>query len=77
GQQIFLATHDYVVLKWLELLKNKNEQIFFHALYTNDDGEISLNSTDDYLNICPNAIDTAYAELVNREIENTMGGLGK
>ena len=77
GQQIFLATHDYVVLKWLELLKNKDEQIFFHALYKNDDGEIEINSTDDYLKICPNAIDTAYSDLIDQDIENTMGGLGK
>lgn len=77
GLQILLATHDYVILKWLELLKNKDEQIFFHALYKNDDNEIELNSTDDYLKICPNAIDMAYADLIDQDIENSMGGLGK
>ncbi len=77
GQQIFLATHDYVVLKWLELLKNKDEQIFFHALYKNDKNEIELSTTDDYLKICPNAIDKAYSDLIDQDIENTMGGLGK
>ena len=77
GQQIFLATHDYVVLKWLELLKNKDERIYFHALYKNDDHEIELSTADDYLKICPNAIDAAYADLIDQDIENTMGGLGK
>ncbi len=77
GQQIFLATHDYFVLKWLELLKNKDEQIVFHALYKNDDDEIELNSTDDYLKICPNAIDAAYADLIDQDIEKSMRGLGK
>lgn len=77
GQQIFLATHDYVVLKWIELLKNKNDKILFHALYKADDNEIALSSTDDYLKICPNAIDTAYSDLIDQDIENTMGGLGK
>jgi len=77
GQQIFLATHDYVVLKWLALLKNKDEQILFHALYRNDDNEIGLSTTDDYLKISPNAIDAAYADLIDHDIENSMGGLGK
>ena len=77
GQQIFLATHDYVVLKWLDLLSQSNDRILFHALYKNDENEIEINSTDDYLKICPNAIDDAYAELVDREIDHTMGGPGK
>ncbi|MGB5157332.1 AAA family ATPase [Desulfobacterium sp. N47] len=77
GQQIFLATHDHVVLKWLDLLRQDNDHILFHALYKNDENEIEISSTNDYLKICPNAIDTAYAELVDKDIENTMGGLGK
>lgn len=77
GQQIFLATHDYVVLKWLDLLSRTDDRILFHALYKNDENEIEINSTDDYLKICPNAIDDAYAELVDREIDNAMGGSGK
>lgn len=77
GQQIFLATHDYVLLKWLDLMVKPEDDILFHALYHNDKGEIELNSTDDYLKICPNAIDDAYADLVDSEIGNSMGDLGK
>jgi hypothetical protein len=77
GQQIFLATHDYVLLKWFDLLMKPGDKIRFHALYQNDKGHISLSSTDDYLKIQPNAIDDAYAELVDKEIAHSMGELGK
>ncbi|MDM8515147.1 AAA family ATPase [Desulfobacterales bacterium HSG16] len=77
GHQIFLATHDYVLLKWFDLLMQPDDNITFHALYQNDEGRIELNSTDDYLKICPNAIDDAYAELVDQEIAHSMGDLGK
>ncbi len=75
GQQIFLATHDYVLLKWFDLLMQPDDRIAFHTLYRNDEGLLEHNSTDDYLKICPNVIDDAYAELVDREIAHSMGGL--
>ncbi|MEA1977585.1 MAG: AAA family ATPase, partial [Chloroflexota bacterium] len=31
GQQIFLATHDYVLLKWLDLMVEPKDDILFHA----------------------------------------------
>ena len=77
GQQIFLATHDYIILKWFDLLKKSNDNILFHTLFKNSEGEIELNSTDDYLKIHPNAIDDTYAELIDKDIEHSMGGLGK
>lgn len=77
GQQIFLATHDYVVLKWFDLLMKPGDDIMFHALYHDDEGEIALNSTEDYLKIHPNAIDDAYADIVDKEIAQSVGDLGK
>jgi len=80
GQQIILATHDYILLKWFDLLmdKNKDDHIRFHALYyAEESGELKLQSTDDYLQITPNAIDEVYAELIDEDIDRSMGGLGK
>lgn len=80
GQQIILATHDYVLLKWLDLLMDddKGDRVRFHALHRNaETSEISVASTDDYLKITPNPIDDAYGQLINQEIVNDMGGLGK
>ncbi len=80
GQQIILATHDYVLLKWFALLidKGKDDHVRFHSLYRDcDNSEIKVASTDEYLSIYPNPIDEAFGFLINQEIENDMGGLGK
>lgn len=80
GQQIILATHDYVLLKWFDLLidKGKDDHVRFHSLYRDPDtSEIKVASTENYLDITPNPIDEAFGFLINQEIENDMGGLGK
>ncbi len=80
GQQIILATHDYVLLKWFDLLmdKGKDDHVRFHSLYHHPDtGEINVASTDDYLTITPNPIDDAFGLLINQEIKKDMGGLGR
>ncbi|MER9202956.1 AAA family ATPase [Mesorhizobium sp. M0933] len=80
GQQIILATHDYVLLKWFDLLKDdgKEDHIRFHSLYRDlKASEIRISSTDEYLAITPNPIDDAFGYLIDQEIENDMGGLGK
>ncbi|MCP4351408.1 MAG: AAA family ATPase [Desulfobacterales bacterium] len=77
GQQVFLATHDYVLLKWFDLLMQPDDKITFHSLYQNNEGCIEHSSAGDYLKIYPNVIDDAYAELVDKEIAHSMGDLGK
>lgn len=78
GVQIFLTTHDYVILKEFDLQSKKDDNILFHSLYrTKDTGEIEVASTDDYLKLSPNAIDDTFGSIVDREIEKSMEGLGK
>lgn len=80
GQQIILATHDYVLLKWFDLLmdKGKEDYVRFHSLHHDQKtSEIKVASTEDYLKITPNPIDEAFGYLINQEIEKDMGGLGK
>lgn len=80
GQQIILATHDYVLLKWFDLLMNKGkgDQVRFFSLYLDSSTrDVKISTTDDYLHIAPNPIDDAFGYLINQEIENDMGDLGK
>lgn len=80
GQQIILATHDYVLLKWFDLLmdKGKGDQVRFFSLYRDSSTrDVKVSTTDDYLHIAPNPIDDAFGYLINQEIENDMGNLGK
>ena len=77
GVQIFFATHDYVILKELDLRKNDSDEVAFHSLYHDEDGEIACHTTGSYLDIQPNAIDEAFDDLYDREIEPSLGGRSK
>lgn len=66
GQQIILATHDYVLLKWFDLLmdKGKEDHVRFHSLYRDiQSGEVKIDSTDDYRGIERNPIAEAFNHL--------------
>lgn len=79
GQQIILATHDYVLLKWFDLLMNKGKEdhVRFHALYRDEYGRVRVDSVDDYRAITPNAIADTFNDLTKEQVNKKMGGLGK
>lgn len=66
GQQIILATHDYALLKWFDLLmdKGKDDHVRFHTLYQDlQSGQVKIDSTDDYREIEKNPIAEAFNHL--------------
>jgi ABC-type ATPase involved in cell division len=73
GVQVFISTHDYVILKEFDLQTQESDQVRYHAFARNEEsGKVSVNSTPKYLEISPNAIDEAFGTLVDREIERSM-----
>ena len=78
GVQIFLATHDYVILKEIDLQLQEQDRVSFHSLYSDAErGEIACHTTANYLNIHPNAIGEAFDSLYDREIDRTLKGLAR
>lgn len=78
GVQIFLTTHEYVILKEFDLQAEYDDKVLFHSLYrTKDTGEIEVASTNDYLKLSPNTIDDTFGSIIDREIEKSMGRLSK
>ena len=75
GVQVFFATHDYVILKELDLQMTEEDQVAFHSLYRDETGEIACHSTGSYLDIHPNAIDEAFDDLYDRQIQRSLGRL--
>jgi AAA15 family ATPase/GTPase len=79
GQQIVLATHDYVLLKWLNLLmdkEGKEDHVRFHVLHrASEDEEVSLHSTDDYDQLINTGISKTFGELYDAEIERSLQGI--
>ena len=74
GVQVFFATHDYVILKELDLQMTEEDEVAFHSLYRDEKGEIACRTTNHYLDIRPNAIDEAFTDLYDREIMRSFGG---
>ena len=79
GQQIIIATHDYVLLKWFDLLadKNKEDHVRFHVLYRNSQGQLGVDSVENYRGILPNVIADTFNDLTKEQVNQKMGGLGK
>lgn len=75
GQQIILATHDYVLLKWFDLLVNPDtgDHIRFHAL-SKEDGDVYIQSADDYRQLSTNEIANTFSSLYDEEIKRSLGG---
>jgi predicted ATPase len=76
GQQIILATHDYVLLKWFDLLmdKGKEDHIRYHSLYCDEKShEIKIESSDDYSTVSRSAISNAFAELYDEDVKRALG----
>lgn len=77
GQQVVLATHDYVLLKWFDLLmdKGKGDQVRFHRLYRTE-GEESVHheSQSDYSIVGRSAISNTFAELYDEDVKRALGG---
>ena len=73
GVQVFLATHDYVVLKELDLRTTAADEVAFHSLYREEGtGEVRCATTCNYLEIDPNAIADTFTELYDREIKRSL-----
>lgn len=79
GQQVVLATHDYVLLKWLDLLMDKEgreDHVRFHVLQrSGEDGKISVYSTDDYGQLATTGISKTFGELYEAEIDRSLKGI--
>ena len=78
GVQIFLATHNYVVLEEIDLRQKEEDDVAFHSLYRDEEtGEIACNTSNHYLGIHPNPIAEAYDSIYDRMIERNLGGIGR
>lgn len=69
GVQVFIATHNYVVLKELDLQLQNTDSIKYHSLFRNPvSKQIEIASTDQYDKIDPNRILDIFSEMYDREI---------
>jgi energy-coupling factor transporter ATP-binding protein EcfA2 len=77
GQQVILATHDYVLLKWFDLLmdKGKGDYVVFHRLYRDEGSDlVQRESQADYNIVGRSAISNTFAELYDEDVKRALGG---
>jgi AAA15 family ATPase/GTPase len=73
GVQIFIATHDYVILKEFDLQTKKKDRVLYHALSrTHETREIRIQSTDSYLLLDSNTIADTFGNLYDRDMERAL-----
>lgn len=81
GVQVFIATHNYVLLKeiHLRMKRDKNgkvaDKVMFHSLY-HENKLLKVASTDDYLRITPNVIQETFMDLYDRDVKRVLGVKG-
>jgi len=74
GVQIFLASHSYLLAKYIDIKKQSEEDVLFISLYKNEAGEIKTARASSYSLLDRNPIETAEEHLFNAVITKSMGG---
>jgi len=74
GVQIFIATHSYVLVKFLDLLKKKSDSVRYFSLYR-EGKDVKFNQSDDYATLEPDAVGDALIDIYNMEVEGKLKNL--
>jgi AAA15 family ATPase/GTPase len=79
GVQIFISTHDYVLLKEFDLATVKNDDdIVYHSLYRDKtSNEVIHSKSNSFQELSPNTIDATFGSIIDRQISKDMGNIGK
>jgi hypothetical protein len=72
GVQIFLTTHNYVLLKEFDLRKKADDAVRYISLYRNETDSVVAKSSDTYVSISPNAISDTFSDLYQRDIARVL-----
>lgn len=80
GIQLFLATHDYTMLKELDhrVSAQGESEVAFHSLYRDpDSGRVLGRTSRTYAAIAPNTIADVFSDLYDREVARSLEDLGR
>lgn len=74
GVQVFLSTHNYVLLKEFDLRRKDADQIRYISLFRDEGDDVTCRAGDQYADINPNAIADTFADLYRKDIERALKG---
>jgi hypothetical protein len=73
--QVFLSTHNYVLLKEFDLRQKSGDAINYISLFRNSSGSVESQRSSNYLGVSPNAIANTFSNLYDRELQRSLGGI--
>ena len=74
GVQVFLSTHNYVLLKEFDLRKKAGDAVRYISLFRNESESVVGKSSDTYRGVDPNAIAATFTDLYQRDIARALTG---
>ena len=75
GVQIFIATHNYIILRQFDQLKESEDNVKIFSLYRDPGNKlIKYNTGQTYQEVYPNKISEAYSKIYEQEILKSLGG---
>ncbi len=74
GVQVFLTTHNYVLLKEFDLRREQNDKIQFISLFR-EAGDVKATTSEALSSVTPNALTSTFDNLYDREITRSLNGL--
>lgn len=77
GVQIFLTTHNYVLLKEFDLRKKREDLVRYVSLFKDDSEFVVSHASDTYQGVHPNTIIDTFADLYNRDITRALQGTAR
>lgn len=72
GTQILVATHDYALLKELDLQSDADDPVRFHVLYRDEAGDVRHSAENEIALLEENPISAAYGDLLNRDLRRAL-----
>jgi len=72
GVPVFLATHNYVLLKEFDLRKKEDDAVRYISLFRDNLDRVVGASSDLYTGISPNAISDTFSDLYQRDIARAL-----
>jgi len=72
GVQVFIATHDYFLAKYLSVFQAGKNDLMFHSLYKDKDGFIKHEMQQDFETLVNNSILQESVNLYEKEVNKIL-----
>ena len=73
GVQIFIASHNYVLAKYIEVLMKDSDEVSFHSLYKTENDGVKCESNRNFRDLEHNSIISSFDKLLDEVFDLNIG----